>query len=178
MGSAAVQIAKHLGLNVISTASAKNVELVRQFGADTVVDYRAQRFEAVVRDADAVIDSVGMENLLRSFLCVRPGGIVVSLTAGPDLAFARRWGVSRMLWPVFWLLGAKPNAAARRHAARYRFWFMRPDGAQLRGLNKLVEDGVLRPHLDRVFPFSQTREALAYAESGKALGKVVIQVRE
>jgi NADPH:quinone reductase-like Zn-dependent oxidoreductase len=76
---------------------------------------------------------------------------------------------------MFWLLGAKANRAARRHTARYRYWFMRPDGAQLRHLTTLVDQGVLRPHVDRVFPFSQTREALEYAESGKARGKVVVQ---
>jgi len=175
VGSAAVQLAKHLGVKVISTASAKNVELVRGFGAETVVDYSAQRFEEVVRDVDAVLDGVGKDNVLRSFRCVRPGGIVISITDGPDLAFAREFGVSPVFWPVFWLLGAKANRAARRHGARYRYLFMRPDGAQLRHLTTLVEQGALRPHVDRVFPFSQTREALAYAESGKPRGKVVVQ---
>jgi NADPH:quinone reductase-like Zn-dependent oxidoreductase len=175
VGSAAVQLAKHLELKVSSTASAKNAELVRSFGADSVVDYNAQRFEDVVRDVDAVLDGVGKENVLRSFRCVRPGGIVISIADAPDLKFAREYGVSPVFWPVFWLLGAKANRAARRHSARYRYWFMRPDGAQLRHLTTLVDQGVLRPHVDRVFPFSQTREALEYAESGKARGKVVVQ---
>lgn len=175
VGSAAVQLARHLGAKVISTASAKNAELVRGFGADTVVDYHSQRFEEVVRDVDAVLDGVGKDNVLRSFRCVRPGGIVISITSGPDLAFAREYGVSPVLWPVFWLMGAKENRAARRHGARYRYWFMRPDGAQLRHLTTLVDQGLLRPHVDKVFPFAQTREAVAYAESGKARGKVVVQ---
>jgi NADPH:quinone reductase-like Zn-dependent oxidoreductase len=76
---------------------------------------------------------------------------------------------------MFWLMGAKVNRAARRHGVRYRYWFMRADGAQLRHLGALVDQGVLRPHVDRVFPFAQTREALEYAESGKARGKVVVQ---
>ncbi len=175
VGSAAVQLARHLGAKVVATASAKNAELVRGFGAETVVDYHSQRFEEVVRDVDVVLDGVGMDNVLRSFRCVRPGGIVISISDGPDLAFAREFGVTPLLWPVFWLLGAKANRAARRHGARYRYWFMRPDGEQLRHLTSLVEQGALRPHVDRVFPFSQTREALAYAESGKARGKVVVQ---
>jgi NADPH:quinone reductase-like Zn-dependent oxidoreductase len=175
VGSAAVQLARHLGAKVVATASAKNAELVRGFGADTVVDYHSQRFEEVVRDVDVALDGVGMENVLRSFRCIRPGGIVISIADGPDLAFAREFGVSPLLWPVFWLLGAKPNQAARRQRARYRYWFMRADGQQLRHLTSLVEQGVLRPHVDKVFPFSQTREALAYAESGKARGKVVVQ---
>ena len=102
VGSAAVQLARHLGLKVFSTASAKNAELVRSFGADTVVDYHAQRFEEVVRNVDAVLDGVGKENVLRSFQCVRPGGIVISITDGPDVKFAREYGVSPVFWPVFW----------------------------------------------------------------------------
>ena len=178
VGSAAVQLARHLGAKVVATASARNLELVRGFGADTVVDYNAQRFEEVVRDVDAVIDGVGQENVLRSFRCVRPGGIVISITDGPDLAFAREYGVTPLLWPVFWLLGAKANQAARRHKARYRYWFMIPNGEQLRHLTTLVDQGVLRPHVARVFPFAETKEAVAYAESGKASGKVVVSLRE
>jgi NADPH:quinone reductase-like Zn-dependent oxidoreductase len=178
VGSAAVQLARHLGVKVIATASAKNLELVRGFGADTVVDYNTQRFEEVARDVDAVLDGVGQENVLRSFRCVRPGGIVISITDGPDLAFAREYGVTPFLWPVFWLLGAKANRAARRHHARYRYWFMIPNGEQLRHLTTLVDQGVLRPHVDRVFPFAQTKEAVEYAESGKARGKVVVSLRD
>ncbi|WP_164010383.1 NADP-dependent oxidoreductase [Pyxidicoccus trucidator] len=178
VGSAAVQLARHLGAKVVATASASNLERVRSFGADTVVDYHAQRFDDVVRDVDAVIDGVGQENVLRSFRCVRPGGIVISIADAPDLAFAREYGVTPALWPVFWLMGAKVNHAARRHHAKYRYWFMHPDGAQLRQLGTLVDQGVLRPHVDRVFPFSQTKEAVAYAEGGKARGKVVVSLRD
>jgi NADPH:quinone reductase-like Zn-dependent oxidoreductase len=178
VGSAAVQLARHLGLKVVATASAKNLELVRGFGADTVVDYNAQRFEEVAREVDAVIDGVGQANVLRSFQCVRPGGIVISITDGPDVALAREFGVTPLLWPVFWWLGAKAHRAAQRHKARYRYWFMKPNGEQLRHLATLVEQGVLRPHVDKVFPFAQTKEALAYAESGKGRGKVVVSLRD
>jgi NADPH:quinone reductase-like Zn-dependent oxidoreductase len=154
------------------------VELVRGFGADTVVDYNTQRFEEVVRDVDAVIDGVGKENVLRSFRCVRPGGIVVAITSGPDVRFARENGVTPLLWPVFWLMGAREHQAARRHKARYRHWFMQSSGEQLRHLTTLVDQGALRPHVARVFPFAETKEAVAYAESGKASGKVVVSLRE
>jgi NADPH:quinone reductase-like Zn-dependent oxidoreductase len=175
VGGAAVQLARHLGAKVVATASAKNAERVRGYGADTVVDYHSQRFEEVVRDVDVVLDGVGKDNLVRSFQCVKPGGIVVSIADAPDVAFAREYGVSKMYWPVFWLMAAKVHRAARRHQARYRYWFMRADGKQLRHLSALVERGELKPHVDKMFPFAQTREALAYAESGKASGKVVVQ---
>jgi NADPH:quinone reductase-like Zn-dependent oxidoreductase len=176
VGSVAIQLAKHLGLHVVSTASSGNVEFVKGLGADRVIDRRKQRFEQEVRDMDAVLDSVGMANLLRSFQCIRPGGTVVSIADGPDVSLARALEVSRLLWPVFWAMGARPHAAARRVGAQYRYWFMRADGQQLEGLTALVENGTVRPHVDAVFPFDQTPQAIARAEEGKAHGKVVIQV--
>lgn len=177
VGAVAVQVARHLGARVVATASAKNHAFVKQLGADEVVDYHAQRFEDVVRDADVVLDTVGADTQLRSFRCVRPGGHVISITDRPTLALARTWGVSPMLWPVFALLGARATLAARRHGAHYTYLFMHPSGEQLRTLGDLVDTGALRPHVDRVFPFAQTREAIAHAESGQARGKVVIRVR-
>ncbi len=177
VGSVAVQLGRHLGVRVVSTASTNNVELVKGFGADEVVDYRSQRFEDVVRDADLVFDTVGGDTQLRSFQCVREGGLVVSIADRPDVALARAWGVSPVLWPIFAFMSARANFAAWRHGARYSYLFMHPSGEQLRQLGNLVDTGKLRPHVDRVFPFSQTREALAYAESGQARGKVVVRVR-
>ncbi|WP_309890303.1 NADP-dependent oxidoreductase [Archangium sp.] len=177
VGSVAVQLGRHLGARVVSTASTKNLELLKGFGADEVVDYRTQRFEDVVRDADVVLDSVGADTQLRSFRSARKGGLVVSITDRPNVAFARSSGVTPLLWPVFALIGAPASFAGWRHGVRYTYLFMHSSGEQLRQLGELVDTGKLRPHMDRVFPFSQTREALAHAESGKACGKVVVQVR-
>ncbi|WP_161884350.1 NADP-dependent oxidoreductase [Deinococcus alpinitundrae] len=177
VGSLAIQLAKHLGLQVTTTASTANVGFVRGLGADTVIDRKTQHFEDEVRDMDAVLDSVGMENLLLSFRSVKRGGTVVSISDGPDVALARHRRVNPLLWPVFAVFGAKPHAAARRAGAKYRYWFMRADGVQLEQLNPLLEDGTVRPHLDRVFPFEQTPQAIAYAEEGKAIGKVIVQMR-
>jgi NADPH:quinone reductase-like Zn-dependent oxidoreductase len=177
VGGATIQLAKHLGLHVATTASGPNVEFVKGLGADRVVDRRKQRFEDYVRGMDAILDCVGMSNLLSSFQCVKPGGTVVSIADGPDMLLARQLKVSRLLWPVFWALGARPHAAARRAGAHYRYWFMHADGRQLESLNPLLEDGRIRPRVDAVFPFEQTPEAIARVEEGKARGKVVIQMR-
>ncbi|OAJ52915.1 NADP-dependent oxidoreductase [Paraburkholderia ginsengiterrae] len=178
VGSVAIQLAKHLGLRVVSTASSGNIKFVKGLGADTVIDRKAQRFEREVRNMDAVLDSVGMSNLLRSFQCVKPGGTVVSIADGPDVSLARALNVNRLLWPVFWAMGARPHAAAGRVGAQYRYWFMRADGPQLESLNPMLESGVVRPLVDSVFPFDQARQAIARAEEGKARGKVVIQMRD
>lgn len=177
VGNVSLQLAKHLRLRTATTVSQGSVALVQALGADFIIDRNAQRFEDEVEGMDAVIDSVGMANLLRSFACVKPGGTVVSIADGADVAIARQFHVNRLLWPVFWALGARPHAAAKRVGATYRFWFMRPDGAQLESLNPLLEDGTIRPCIDRVFAFDETRQAVAWAEGGKAKGKVVIQMQ-
>lgn len=177
VGSAAIQLAKHMGLHVVTTASTANIDFVKSLGADRVIDRRHQQFEKEVRDMDGVLDSVGMSNLLLDFQCIRAGGTVVSIADGPDVALARRLKVNRLLWPVFWLFGAKPHAAAKRAQAHYHYLFMRADGVQLEGMNPLIEQRIIRPIVDRVFPFEQTAQAIAHAEQGKARGKVIIQMR-
>ncbi len=178
VGSMAIQVARHLGLRVATTVSGKDADFVKGLGAEQVVDYRSQKFEDVVKGMDAVLDGVSMDNLLRSFQTVKPRATVVSISDGPDVEVAKLRGVNPLLWPVFMGLSAKPRAAAKKAQASYRYWFMHADGSRLESLNPLLEDGTLRPHIDRVFPFEQTAQALAHAESGKARGKVIIQVRD
>lgn len=178
VGSMAIQVARHLGLKVATTVSGKDADFVKGLGAETVVDYRTQEFEDIVRGMDAVLDGIGMENLLKSFQTVNSGATVVSISDAPTVGVAKERGVNPLLWPVFMALSAKPNAAARKANAQYRYWFMHADGPKLESLNPLLENGTLKPHIDRVFPFEQTVQAVAYAESGKAKGKVVVQMRD
>jgi alcohol dehydrogenase len=176
VGTFAIQLARHLGATVATTASAKNHELVRSLGADLAIDYKTTRFEDVVRDQDVVFDTQGGETLLRSFQSVKRGGVVVTVGGVPDGKFARAWGVSL---PIIWALTfmtRKFTAAAKKSGARFEYLFMRPSGDQLAEISKLVTQGALKPVLDRRFPFDATREAVAYVESGKAVGKVIVDV--
>jgi NADPH:quinone reductase-like Zn-dependent oxidoreductase len=176
VGSVAIQLARHLGATVLTTVGQRNVDLVRRLGADVAIDYRSERFEDVARDCDVVLDSAGGDTLVRSFQCVKPGGVVVSIGGTPSAAFARRWGLNPLVVLAIRVMSRKATAAARRHDARYEYLFMRADGAQLREITRLVEAGAIRPLVDRVFPLPQVRDALAYSESGRATGKVVIAV--
>jgi alcohol dehydrogenase len=176
VGTFAIQLARHLGATVATTASAKNHELVRSLGADLAIDYKTTRFEEVVRDQDVVFDTQGGETLLRSFRSVKRGGVVVTVGGVPDGKFARAWGVSL---PIIWALTfmtRKITAAAKQCGARFEYLFMHPSGDQLAEIGKLVAQGALKPILDRRFPFDATREAVAYVESGKAVGKVIVDV--
>ena len=176
VGSVAIQLARHLGATVFTTVGPRNVDLVKRLGADVAIDYRSERFEDVAKDCDVVLDSAGGDTLVRAFECVKPGGVVVSIGGTPSAAFARRWGLNPLIVLAIRVMSRKATAAARRHNARYEYLFMRADGEQLREITRLVEGGVIKPLVDRVFPLQQVREALAYSESGRATGKVVITV--
>ena len=176
VGSVAIQLAHHLGAAVFTTVGQRNVELVKRLGADVAIDYRAARFEDVATDCDVVLDSAGGDTLVRCFECVKAGGVVVSIGGTPSAAFARSWGLNPIVVLALSVMSRKATAAARRHNARYEYLFMRADGEQLTEVTRLVEGGVIRPLVDRVFPLEQVRDALAYSESGRATGKVVIKV--
>jgi alcohol dehydrogenase len=178
VGTFAIQLAKHLGARVATTAGARNHALVKSLGADVVIDYQTSRFEAVVKDQDVVLDTQGGDTLLRSFEVVKPGGVVVTIGGRPDGKFARAWGLSL---PLVWILGflnRRVDRLARKRRVRFEYLFMRASGEQLERLGALVEQGVIKPVLDRVFPFEAAAEAISYMESGRAVGKVVIRVAD
>ncbi len=178
VGTFAIQLAKHLGAEVTTTASAKNHALVKALGADLTIDYQTSRFEAVVKDQDVVLDTQGDDTLLRSFGVVKPGGVVVTIGGRPDGKFARAWGLSL---PLVWILGflnRKVDRLARKKRVRFEYLFMRASGEQLERLGALVDQGVIQPVLDRTFPLEAAAEAIACVESGRAVGKVVIRVAD
>jgi NADPH:quinone reductase-like Zn-dependent oxidoreductase len=177
VGSVAIQLAHHLGATVFTTVGKRNVELVKRLGANVAIDYRSERFEDVAKDCDVVLDSAGGDTLVRCFECVKPGGVVVSINSStPSPAFARSWGLNPIIVFAIRVLSRKTLAAARKHRARYEYFFVRADGEQLREITRLVESGAITPVVDRVFPLEEVRDALAYSESGRATGKVVINV--
>lgn len=173
LGSTVVQLAQHLGAHVATTARGSDAERLRALGVDEVVDYTTQDFTQVLSGYDVVLDSLGGANLTSSLQVLRPGGIAVSVVGPPTPSFARQLG-RPVLAPVMWLLSARARARARKLGVRYSFLFMRADGDRLAQLAALYDAGVLRPVLDRTFPFDETLEAVSYVEQGRAKGKVVV----
>src|SRR5687767_7839489 len=174
LGSTVIQLAKHLGATVATTARGENAELVRSLGADVVVDYTKQDFAEVLSGYDVVLDSRGGENLQRSLTVLKPGGQAISVTGPPDPGFATQLGSPKLMGVVMGLLSRKVRKQARKLGVRYSFLFMQANGRELRELASLYDAGHLRPLVDRTFPFDQTLEALAHVEQGRANGKVVI----
>ena len=176
VGTLAIQLAKLLGAHVATTVGARNVELVRMLGADEIIDYRKDAFDAVLSGYDAVFDMHGADTILRAYTVLKPGGIVVSIGGLPTVKAARALGANPLVWPALFLHNFRIQAEARARGMRYEYMFMRPDGAQLAQLASFIDNGRLVPVLDRVFPLEETRNALSYVAEGHATGKVVIQV--
>ena len=176
VGTFAIQLAKHVGATVATTTSTANVDLVRRLGADVVVDYRKEDFEKVLSDYDVVVNSLGKETLEKSLSVLKPGGKLISISGPPDRAFATDIGSGWLLRQVMGVLSYRIRRQARRHRVRYSFLFMKASGDQLREITSLIEAGTIRPVVDRTFPFEAAGEALAYVETGRAKGKVVVKI--
>jgi NADPH:quinone reductase-like Zn-dependent oxidoreductase len=174
VGTYVIQLAKHLGATVATTTGTSNVDWVRDLGADLVIDYRTQDFETLVRDYDVVVDSQSGETLAKSLRVLKPGGIAIGIAGPPDPDFARQLGRGLPLRLVLAVLSYKTRRAARRRGVRYSFLFMRASGAQLGEVTKLIDAGVLRPIVERAYPFDEARQALTHVEGGRTKGKVVI----
>jgi len=178
VGTIAIQLAKQLGASVATTTSTENIELVKNLGADVVVDYKKQAFETVLHDYDVVLDTLGGKTLEKSLQVLRPGGKLISIAGPPDPAFAKELGANPLISLAMAVLSFRTRKRARRHHATYSFLFMRASGSQLRELTTLIEAGNIRPVVDRVFAFESTRDALTYVEEGRARsGKVVVTMR-
>ncbi len=177
IGTFAIQLAKHFGAKVGTTTSTANVDLVRALGADEVVDYKKQEFDEVLRDYDAVLGTVKGDGLEKSLRILKPGSTIVSLVGPPDVAFARKRGMNFIMKLIFGLLSRKITRLSKRRGTTYSFLFARPDGGQLAEIGALLDAGRIRPVIDKVFPFEQAKEALAYLEQGRAKGKVVVKIR-
>lgn len=180
VGTFAIQLAKHLGATVATTTSAANVDLVRSLGADIVIDYRKEDFADRLRDYDVVLNSLDQAILEKSLRVLRPGGQLISISGPPDAAFARSrdlpWILKQVLTTIMGVLSHGIRVKARRRGVHYSFLFMRADGSQLASITSLLDGGIIRPVIDRVFPFAATKEAMAHVEGGRAKGKVVVSM--
>ncbi|HZR28602.1 MAG TPA: NADP-dependent oxidoreductase [Terriglobales bacterium] len=152
VGSFAVQLAKWRGARVLATASPEDANYLKGLGVEQVINYKAERFEDKVKDADAVIDLVGGQTLQRSYQAVKPGGWLVTTVAPVDENEARKRGIRAMLL------------------------FMKRNGSELAQIAELVDQGILKPRVDQIFPLSEAKRAQELNESGQSHGKIVLQV--
>ena len=152
VGTLAIQMAKHLGAYVATTVSARNADLVKSLGADLVIDYKTENFDEVISDYDVVFDMVGGDIINRSFKVLKTGGHLVSIK------------------------GQDTDGLAAQHDVKFDWFFMHPDGAQLKTLADLVASGELKTVIDSTFKFADAAKAFDHLADGHAVGKIVIDM--
>ena len=177
VGTFAIQLAKHLGATLATTTSAANIDLVKNLGADIIIDYKKDDFETILKDYDVVLNSRDAKTLEKSLRIVKPGGKVISISGPPDPGFGNEINANWFLKMIFKVLSAGIRRKAKRLGVDFSFLFMRAQGEQLSQITKLIESGAIKPVIDKVFPFEQTNEAMAYVETGRARGKVVVKIK-
>ena len=152
IGTIAIQLAKHLAAYVATTVSADDVDYVKKLGADEAIDYKKEKFEESLSGFDAVYDTVGGETYAGSFKILKPGGVIVSMLEKEDRELMEQYGVKAISQ------------------------FTQVTNARLNKLSELVESGVIKVHIDKIFPLSEAAEALTYLQQGHPRGKVVANV--
>ncbi|MBZ9857360.1 NADP-dependent oxidoreductase [Mesorhizobium sp. CA13] len=154
VGSYAVQLAHNAGVQTIVTVGADEISLARELGANTIIDYRTQRFEEEVRDADAVIDLVGGETQDRSFQVLRRGGKLISAVSKPD------------------------QQLAVQHGVEAAFFLVNVTSQNLAEIARLLDGGKLRTKVGAVLPLTDAREAHLMLERVRPQpkGKIVLAV--
>lgn len=177
LGTFAIQLAKIMGAFVATTASEAGANLVKSLGADEIINYRTEKFEEKLKNYDAVFDTLGGEILEKSFGVVKSGGKIVSVSGLPNARFGREYGSGFFKTWLFSAVSHKLTALEKKHHVQYSFLFMKPSGEQLRTIANYIEAGKIKPIIDRVYPFEHAQEAMEYAETGRAKGKIIVKIR-
>lgn len=158
VGNYAIQIAKHKGCYVITTASSADTDFVKSLGADEVIDFRTQQFEKMVKGIDFILDTVGGENFVRSLEVLKPDGRIVLLPSDKK---------------------EEADKAAKEHnVTHYKHILMHSDGEGMQHIARMLAEGSMKVHVDRTFSFEQIPEAHRALEDGKVKGKIVVTVDE
>ncbi len=170
VGSFAIQYAKAKGAYVYTTTSTTNVGWVKELGADRVIDYKTEDYKTIVKDADIVFDTLGKDYTAESFEVTKKGGKVVSVVGPLDEASAKMFGMADYKLPE------ELATLSKEKEIEYKFIFMHPNGAHLAEIKSLIEEDMIKPIIDKVYPFSESVDAYVHLASGRAKGKIVINI--
>jgi len=152
VGSFAAQFARWKGAEVAATASEPSFDYLRSIGVDPVIDYKRDRFEEKLRDVDVVLDPLGGETQARSWRVLKRAGTLITL------------------------IGEIDEDAARRAGVRAIDFGMEYDVEDLEEIAGLVEGGIIKPHISKVLPLDQARQAMDLNQQGNSHGKIVLEV--
>lgn len=177
VGTFAIQLAKLMGATVATTASFAGASLVKSLGADEIINYKTEKFDEILKNYDAVFDTLGGEILEKSFEVIKRGGKIVSVSGLPNARFGKENGSGLFKTLLFSAASHKLTALEKKHNGHYTFLFMKPSGEQLRIIANFIETGKIKPIIDRVFSFEDAQNAMEYAELGRAKGKIILKIK-
>ena len=177
VGTFAIQLAKLMGATVATTASEAGANLVKSLGADEIINYKTEKFEEILKNYDAVFDTLGGEILEKSFGIIKDGGKLVSVSGLPNARFGKEYGSGFFKTLLFSAASHKLTGLEKKHNVQYTFLFMKPSGEQLRIIANFIETGKIKPIIDKVFSFKDAQKAMEYAESGRAKGEIILKIR-
>ena len=172
VGSFAIQYAKTKGAYVYTTTSTKNVDWVKALGADRVIDYKEEDYKTIVSDLDIVFDTLGGDYTTEAFQVIKEGGKVTSIASVPDEETAAMMGIKGYQLPE------KFSKLINQKSANYKLTWMQPNGVQLDAIASMVKNGKIKPVIDKVYPFKEGIQAYIYLATGRAKGKVIINLPE
>ena len=166
VGTIAIQLSKHLGANVTTTTSTNNVDMVKNLGADKVIDYTKQSFLDDNEKYDVVYDTLGGTAYLDSFKVLKENGRLVSIAGDLDDVTAKQLGLNKF---IRFILSLKQEKLKKRHRGLMlpcRFYLMSPNGKQLNELAKLYEKESIKPVIDNIYTFEESIMAIDYLSKG------------
>ena len=177
IGTFAIQYAKAKGAFVYTTTSTKNVEWVKNLGADRVIDYKKENYLDIAKDLDIVYDTLGGDYTIDAFKVIKKGGTVVSIAGDVDDSSAKELGLNGVIRFFLYLKRWKTTKAAKANSAAYNFIMMEPNASQLEEIKAMIENQSIKPVIDKVFLFPKAIDALLHQKNGHAKGKIVIKMK-
>ena len=163
VGSYGVQIAKALGASVTGVCSTTNIELVKNLGADQVIDYKKEKFNDILTGYDIVLDCVGNESLQSCTSVLKSDGIYITTLPNPKTSIEML--TTHLKPPVF------------ENQQKSITVFTVPGGSKLEEIRSLIEAGKVRSLVDKVYPLKQATQAHDYSKQGRTKGKIVLKVK-
>lgn len=177
IGTFAIQYAKRKGAYVYTTTSTNNVSWVKALGADRVIDYKTENYQDIVTDIDIVYDTLGGNYTVDAFNVIKKGGKVIRIVGEVDEETAKELKLNGFIRFLLALKRKKITQQMKNKSASYKLLIMHPNGTQLGEIKELVESQLIKPVIDKTFPFSESINALLYQKSGRAKGKIVIKMK-
>lgn len=173
VGSAAIQIAKAMGAYVYTTTSTKNVEWVKNLGADRVIDYKTEDYKTIVKNVDMVLDTLGDTYLEDAFTVIKDGGKILTIVGFTDQYVDKTCNTQDKNSEF----QQRISGQIELKSADYEFVYLRASAAQIDKITKLIESNKLMAIIDKTFPLENTVDGLLHVDSERTKGKVVIKIK-